>query len=300
MAPVPRPVPGGVLRRLVLLGLLVAVAPVFAPNPAFAKDGGAPAKPPKVDHFHDLYEVHLGGLHVADFALDFTDRKRSFEARLVLESRGLFESLKELRALAQGGGTWSSAKAPLKAARPEGYLRVYRQSDKSGTMEVRYTLGRPPEGFHNGKEDPRVPPELRWGALDPLTTLAVGRRLLRAAKPGDRVLLPVFDGKLRYDFQADVGDSETITVNDMRIRTIPVTLEPIPISGFSEKHARSWEGKTMTLHFTDNGAFRPVKFILNSALGGFVVTYLGTCGETETPCPAPQEKYLEANNHSDE
>ncbi|MCF8481523.1 MAG: DUF3108 domain-containing protein [Rhodospirillum sp.] len=266
--------------------------------------GAAPARAeetakPRQDHFHDLFTVHLGGLHVADFAVDFTDRGRSFDATLVLESRGLLESFRELRALAQGSGRFTDATAPLKSLQPEGYLRVYRETDKAGVKEVRYTLGRPPEGYNNGEEDPRVPPDLRWGALDPFATFALARRILRTAKPGDRVVLPVFDGKLRYDFQADMGDTQTILVSDVPTRTVPVTLEPIPLSGFSEKHARSWQGKSMVLHFSADGTFTPLKFILNNALGGFVITRVGPCEGAEAPCPIPLPKYLSANNQTD-
>jgi hypothetical protein len=236
---------------------------------------------------------------MVDFAVDFTDRGRSFDGRLVLESRGLLDTFRELRAMAQGSGRFTDAPSPMQSIQPEGYLRVYRETGKAGIKEVRYTLGLPPEGYNNGKEDPRVPPELRWGALDPFATFALARRILRTAKSGERVALPVFDGKLRYDFQADVGDSTTIQIDGTATKTIPVTLEPIPISGFSEKHARSWKGKTMTLHFSADGQFTPIKFLLNSALGGFVITRVGPCDAPEITCPTPLPKYLAANNQPD-
>ncbi len=254
---------------------------------------------PHRDHFHDLFTAHLGGLHMADFSVNFTDRGSSFDAKLVLESRGLLETFRELRAMAQGSGRFTDALSPMKSIHPEGYLRVYRETGKAGIKEVRYSLGHPPEGYNNGKEDPRVPPELRWGALDPFATFALARRILRTAKSGERVILPVFDGKLRYDFQADVGDSTTIQVNDAPIKTIPVTLEPLPISGFSKRHARSWEGKTITLHFSADGMLTPIKLILNSALGGFIITRVGPCDSPQITCPIPLSKYLSANNHLD-
>lgn len=290
------------------LALILALAGVLvlalAPSGSARAEDPAPVAP---EAFAALYSGFLGGLPLVDIAVSFTDGPQGYRGRLVVESRGLLETLSRLRALVEAEGAWApgdSLSAPLAAARPRGFSRVYTKRGKAGTLAITFKApatpdGAPPgaaplaRGFRNGKEDARVPPALRRGVLDPLSAFAVGRRLIRTAKAGDSLTLPLFDGKVRFDVVARIGTETTTLIDRRRVAVVPVALAIRPISGFSDRHRESWESLAPLLFFSTDGRWIPLKLEVAGNLGAFVATHRGACDALArtVSCPEPQARY---------
>ncbi|GEO81635.1 hypothetical protein ROR02_17660 [Pararhodospirillum oryzae] len=277
----------------------LATPPARSHESLAAVSAPAPSPPPATESgqaiFRTGYTAYLGGFPFVDFTLDFRDDAGTYAADLVLESRGLLERIRQLRALATVRGVWDEAllaRDPLAALRPEGYSRLYRLRDKAGQRDVRYDAADGlPQGYNNNKEETRVSPEGRRHAFDPLSLLAAGRRLMTRLGPGDSVRLPVFDGRLRYDLVAQVGEPAPLTLGEESVPSLPVHLRVEPVEGFSKRHRRSWEGREIDLWFSADGRLEPLKVVADTGLGSFVASRRAACAEASPPCPVPLAAY---------
>ena len=104
---------------------------------------------------------------------------------------------------------------------------------------------------------PPVPPELCKQTLDPLSALAVLGRSVMAKTAGgqpDHLLLPVYDGRQRYDVRADIKGPQMTTVHDRAFSGIAVELTFFPLAGFREDSRESWDNARFNVLINpDNG-----------------------------------------------
>lgn len=273
----------GVIFAMMLAGV--------ASSAASSAWGQSPSRAPS---FTESYNAYVGGFHAFDFSLHLEDDATGYRADLVLEARGLLKRLKDLKAWVTAKGVWLDVRRigvePLASVRPESYVQRYWRADKPGLREVRYDAEtRLAHGYRNGKEETKVPEGLRRGVLDPLATLVIGRRLLAEIKPGETRSLPVFDGRLRYDFKATVEEPRTLTIGEARVRVLPIRMQPIPRAGFSDEQLRNWQGRVVQLYFSDDEKRVPLKAVVETAFGAFVATRQGSCDEVV--CLQPLKDY---------
>ncbi|WP_299440593.1 DUF3108 domain-containing protein [uncultured Rhodospira sp.] len=266
-----------------LMAALVAVAP---PAPASA---AAPREQ------HLLYQARFLGLPVGDVAVRIVETADRYQVTLNARATGLFWAFRGIRAHRAANGRITEDGS----LEPAAYRRAYREWDKQG--EVRVAYDRPdgiPKGFKNGEPVDRMEPDLRAGTLDPLSALmSVRRRVATLSDQGSadpaEMVVPVFDGKLRYDAHIRVAPPETITAAGQPWRARVVTVRFEPLGGFSENHAAEWREGGLRIAVTDHDLAIPLRIEVDQGWGLFDLVYVGRCGVVETPCPDNEVDPLE-------
>jgi hypothetical protein len=259
--------------------MLALAAGVLAPTSAMASQGAGLSL---------MYEARFLGLPVGDVAIHLNHDQDRYAVTVNGRATGLFWTLKGIRVhRAASGLITSDGEAP----RPERYRRAYLEWEKQGETVIDFdTADGVPQVTRNGNPEDRVPAELRAGSLDPLSAmLGLRRQVIEAAASGSTdardMVLPVLEGKLRYDVKAHLSSPTRMEAGGQpwRVRTATVTFDPK--AGFSEKHAAEYREGGISVSFTDHENAIPVLFDLDQGWGSFQLVYVGRCGQQGRVCP---------------
>ena len=210
------------------------------------------------------YDLFWGGLHLAEVSLSDQQRTVGYHLRLRSTTHGMFADLSGLMISAESWGQRTDAASMA----PNRFEVDTRDDDGENRLAVEYSpdivarvvldLTTGNDG-RNDDEPPRppVPPELRRQTLDPLSAPAVlGRSVIAKAAGGqtDHLLLPIYDGRQRYDVRADIKGPQTTTVHDRALSGIAVELTFLPMAGFHEDSRVSWDNARFNVLINpDNG-----------------------------------------------
>jgi hypothetical protein len=204
--------------------VLAAAAVVTASSPALAET------PPV--RLSACYQIAWGGIGFADLRLSVTSGT-AFTAETAIETYGLvdlfgpfhFDATSRGR-LAGPGMALPGQYVSLDGHKPDKRRRTVLSFDpESGAVAEELT---PPRGRV------RVEPALRTGAVDPLTALLQARGAIRRSLDGGpaTVILPIYDGSKRYDFELDILGRVALAAGQPAIRA---TARVRPIAGFRER-----------------------------------------------------------------
>jgi len=216
----PRPA----ISRLAAVALLMA-APTAA-EPADAKPTDATLEA----------EMRFMGMSVGTVELEIASEGERQAQRLAMATTGLVERLTgfrgELKSESRNGG---DRPAPLAF---DSFTRTDRATRQ---VEIRYDDdGRVVDlaTFKRDKrQDSEVPEALRHDTVDPLTALSVVRGWLHGVRddvPASTVV-PVFDGRRRYDLVVDYVDRRVATFASGPTPVLEARLETRAIAGFDEE-----------------------------------------------------------------
>ncbi|SDD71026.1 Protein of unknown function [Rhodospira trueperi] len=242
-----------------------------------------------------MYAARFLGLPVGDVAVRLQETEGRYRVTVNGRATGLFWALRGIRAHREASGRIGDDGA----LEPTAYRRAYREWEKTGETRVAYDQPDGiPQGYKNGEPVDRMESELRAGTLDPLSALVTARRRVAAlADLGDdnpaEMVVPVYDGKLRYDARVHIGAPETVTTAGQPWRAREVTVRFDPLGGFSDKHAAEWREGGLRIAVTDHGLAIPLRLDVDQGWGLFDLVYVGRCGAVETPCPGNEVDPLE-------
>nr|WP_184434652.1 DUF3108 domain-containing protein [Roseospira goensis] len=275
-----------VSRRLVrvtaLLATLLTAAVGIVAAPALAAEDR-----------HLLYEARFLGLPVGDVAVRLNATETHYRIAVNGRATGLLWTLRGLRVHRSAHGR----RAADGRLRPDGYRDAWQGWDDGGETVVRYhpAAGLPapvPRAVKNGRPVRRMPDAARAGALDPLSALqTVRQRVAEAAAAGipdpQQMVVPIYDGKLRYDARVELAPPQTVVVAGQPWRARVATVGLVPRAGFSDRHAAEWRGGGLRLTIMDHVKAIPLRLEVDQGWGAFALEYLGPCAAGAATCPAP-------------
>lgn len=178
-----------------------------------------------------MYEIHIGGLFMGTLRVHTSIGGGAYHLRSDLRTAGLVGWLTGFTSLAVSDGVLAADGPRPSAHRADNQWR----GDKRWS-EQRYRAGLPAVGtlFPSQSDDERkpVPPEQTIGTVDPLTA---GLALSAVAGSGtaEPRIIPVFDGRRRYDLIATPEAAETITAPAYAGLAQVVDVSMRRIAGFS-------------------------------------------------------------------
>ncbi|MDX2221926.1 MAG: DUF3108 domain-containing protein [Rhodospirillaceae bacterium] len=252
-----------------------------------------------------LYDIMLGGLHVGDTVVTFSQTPDRYQSTLEMRSRGMLQWFQNFRAAVTSEGalvTGGPAITPLPAV----YRREWAAPEMAAYMTMTFdpTTGlttseermfNPATGETLRVEDmpwnsrrrpiPQVPEELRRGALDPVAAFVGARTQILASKSRE-VRMPIYDGRRRYDIVSTVGNPRVFTIRDMPRELVPVVSRVEPVFGFepdAEDRMRESEGRIL---FSNDDRFVPVQVILGNDMFSSVMNLVAECNVDPQPCDA--------------
>ena len=158
------------------------------------------------------YDMFVSAVRVADIDLDIAPHDGLTRVSMRMRSQGLVTLLggkneTVMESYVAGGD--------LASIRPVQFEVRYNKPDRTRQVVLRYaedsSLAKV-EVWHNGKQrESRVPEALRQGTVDPLTAFLRLQAWLQAAdRQGNRLTIPVFEGRKRTDLTAALDDGADV------------------------------------------------------------------------------------------
>ncbi len=142
-----------------------------------------------------VYDAHAGGFHVGTVTVRVARDGADYRMRSLIETTGLIGYVTEFRSRAETTGALVDGRPRPEAHRVDNVWRG-RERRVRGTYPAagppRFAVE--PEAAADDREP--VPPALAAGSVDPLTA---GLALALASEDGEGRVVPVFDGRRRYD-----------------------------------------------------------------------------------------------------
>ena len=209
-------------------------------------------------HVSACYEIAWGGVDFADLSLTVT-ADRGFRAKTLIKTFGLVDLFGAFHYDATSDGRLVETDMPLPGRyvvldgeRPDKLERIALDFDPaSGAVAEQVT---PP------RQHVRVEPDLRTGAVDPLTALLQARGAIRRSLAGgpSTVLVPIYDGSKRYDMEVVVLDRVRRRFGGTDWPLIRASARLRPIAGFKPRqldHVRD----PAEIYLSDDAYLLPVR-----------------------------------------
>lgn len=219
-----------------------------------------------------------GGLHAADIYFASRRDGGDYGGELDIRSRGALEALSGLHMEASGRGrVTSSGLAP----------QHYDQHTESRRLErvVQVDLGaggtahivRDQDIRRDEPDDdppPPVPADLLKDVLDPVTAiLTLGRRGVAGEK---NYVVPVYDGRRRYDLAVGVTGPGRHDIDGRGYDTLDLKVVVKPRGGFTDKQLGVWRDALFTVYAAPSDGL-PLKIDTDSFVAGLVISIQATC-----------------------
>lgn len=183
------------------------------------------------------YDVFWGGFRAAEARLV----SAGGDAQLAVRATGLVDSLSAFALEAEAHP--ERFRTHSRSKRMESLLAV----DYHGTPRTVIDEIRRAEPEDEDEPRPPVPEQLKAGTFDPLTALTTACRRALTARAGERFVLPVYDGRNRYDVVVAVSGTGSADVAGRRVVGPRATVEFHPVAGFRKKSQEMWTGATFTV-----------------------------------------------------
>ena len=262
------------------IGLVVLAAVVLG-----WRDARADPWPPT----RALYEVHWGGILVADFVFSADGVNGDYRHQFRLRSLGPLELFLKLRLQATSQGAIPREQRHLA---PRRYDVAYVSTRRLGTISIAFD-GRtgqadsalwadPPWDREDLAVEP-VPANLRCNVLDPLAAFAESiRQTRRHLRDGgeDEFSIRVFDGRRRYDVRGTVLGREQRDIRGTVRDLYRLSLEIQPVAGFADRYRENWEGRTFEVLLSADDRLLPVQIV-----GGVLGLYINLAALCDQPAP---------------
>ena len=239
-----------------------------------------------------LYQVHWGGIHIADFIFSVDGVNGDYRHQFRLQSHGPLEWLFKLRLSATSQGAIPRTQRHLA---PRRYDVAYDSTRRLGRISIAFdgrtgqadsTLFADPPWDREDLAMEPVPANLRRNVLDPLAAFAESirqtRRHLRDGG-GDEFSIRVFDGRRRYDVKGVVRGREQHDIRGTVQEIYRLSLEIQPVAGFADRHRENWEGRVFEVLLTADERLMPIQ-IVGGDLGPYI--NLSALCDQPTACEA--------------
>jgi hypothetical protein len=230
-----------------------------------------------------LYSAYWAGLPAAHIRLTLRDGGPGYRDQIEISTEGLPHLFTRFRATATAEGSLASDRP----AEPVRYLANYdlrkRRDSRVSIQFVRRIGGVIAErGPDDTGHKPPLAERFRSDAVDPLSALERIREALRAARPGARFTIPVYDGARRFDVVGRLVPKQEASNGVLRAE---LTLRPI--AGFKGETSEDGDPddapRKVELTVTDDARRLPLSITVPVFFMPLVVQFDRLCAAPD-PC----------------
>jgi hypothetical protein len=214
------------------------------------------------------YAASVWRIPVGRIALNADLSPDRYAARAVSEAAGLAALFTDIRIISEVEGAIANGRA-----RPERYAHDEFNGDKHRRIEMgfegRVARSTAAPDFSNWGEPPASAAD-RTGAIDPMTAVVMLAQAMTGEEPCSGVL-PVFDGRLRYDLALQARGREPVRTRAFRGETLVCDAYYRPISGYTDEQrpdpSELRHPLTLWLTELEGGRLLPVKVRTRAGFG---------------------------------
>jgi hypothetical protein len=230
-----------------------------------------------------VYTAYWAGLPAAQIRLTLRNGGPQYRDQIEISTEGLPYLFTRFRATATAEGRL----AANRPAEPLHYLAAYdlrKRRDRRVSMQfVRRSDGTIAErGSDDTSRKPPLAETLRNNAVDPLSALERIREALRAATPGGRFTVPVYDGARRFDIVGRMLPRSNAPAGVLRAE-----LALRPIAGFKGETSEDGDPddapRKVELTVTDDAKMVPLSITVPVFFMPLVVQFQRLCAASD-PC----------------
>ncbi len=241
-----------------------------------------------------LMQAWWGGLKGADIQFTVDEENGGWQGRFLVHGAGIVRWMTKLEADAGGHGQLGPV-----GALPDSYFQHVISNKSDRTVELAFR-GEPPIGarlsdretyIDPGKEarDPENVPDLpevqRRDTMDPIAAIiSLGQR---AAKRDKHFILPIYDGRRRFDLDVTVTGPSHHGLLKRQTDTIDAVAIVHPVAGFNPYHRKWWDNAKFDVYL-DPKTGLPLQISSSSFLAAVVLTAKAVC-PGQTTCAVPQD-----------
>ncbi|MGJ3232021.1 MAG: DUF3108 domain-containing protein [Oceanicaulis sp.] len=247
------------------MAVFAALAAVLMAAAAAGEESVARSAPLEIEAD---YRASVWRIPVGRIALDAALGEQAYEARAVSEAAGLAALFSDVRIVSQVEGAIRDGRAePVRYAHDEFTGDKHRRIDMSFEDRTARAVATPD---FSDWGDPPADEADRAGAIDPMTAVLMLAQAMTGEEPCSGVL-PVFDGRLRYDLALRARGREPVSTRAFRGEALVCDAFYRPISGYTEEQRPDPSDlrHPLTLWLTEleDGRLLPVKVRTRAGFG---------------------------------
>jgi hypothetical protein len=231
------------------------------------------------------YTATWAGLPAAEIHLRLDEGNSDFRSQIDIRTEGVPRWFTRFKAhgISEGAVAADGLAAPR---RYDAYYDLRSRKDKRISMHF-LPDGIAERGAEDSTEKPQIAIVNRTGVVDPLTALNRMREAIRtgAAQRGN-VVIPVYDGKRRFDVAERGLTHETVTVAGVAQRVFHLRLVLLAVAGFKDNDPEGTPDsgpRAMDVLFSDDGNIVPLRMEVQVGWFTMAVNLAQHC-VAEAPC----------------
>ncbi len=213
------------------------------------------------------YEGYWGGLHAGTISLDLEDNGENYSSSIDMQSQGLFKFITGFKARFAASGKTNGQNVPQTLL----YESSYKTSSKERARSWEWDKDGSRAVILKSEAADRVTEKDREDVIDPLTALlSIGPLLMD--QQGDKVRLPVYDGKYRYDAIGKMQGPMQRTIGRQKQDVIHVKFLVDPVAGIKKRKLQAWRDMDIDLYLSPQIPYLPIQIVANSNAVALVIT----------------------------
>jgi hypothetical protein len=230
------------------------------------------------------FEAWWGGLDAAEIAFVADQQGNQYHGHLSIRTHGLTHWMTGLTVEADSWGTVAAGEYL-----PGNYSQWSTSKEKGRRVDIRFDratgvgeevldqesrLDGTPLPPDPGKDEPAVPEDMRRHVLDPVVALLeMGRRSLAGERS---FVLPVYDGRRRYDVAVAVIGPGRHDIGGTSYETLDLQATMRPLFGFKQRYYDFWKDAGFEV-FVGRDVALPVKVATTGFSAGTVIGLHQVC-----------------------
>jgi len=252
---------------------------LIAPGAGFAAEPVIPFT------FHGLYEVNLGNIRFAKMGLEIEQQSDYYKVKGDIKVTGIVKMFTQHSSHTTVDGSGDNFNYPARA-----YETRYRTKKKHKYVKLIYESNtvktevlEPPE---NPAKRPVVPNTLKKNSYDPLSfILKMRMEIISALKSNKKDFsLNVYDGRRLTKANFNIIGRKAIRLDGKKTDVVIATVKRELTAGFTESEREDYSAyePVITIYFSDDARFIPLKFETSFWLGTLSATLIKECRTGES------------------
>ena len=225
------------------------------------------------------YKAYWGGVYAGDLRWYFQIKQNRYESNFNMQTKGLLDSFYRLHSDGQSRGTL------IKNTPQVGnytMTNITRKKQRQNGWSVD-TKNKAVIVNLNPADDNRVPKTMLQNTVDPLAAILQLRQTIKLSRaqnmldPLHDLILPVYDGRRRFDVMVTAVRESVETISKKPTKTIVIDINIKPLAGIKNEDLDAWNNTKISLFFSDDGFYIPVKVDAKTPSAAAVIVLGGGC-----------------------
>ena len=262
-------------------------------------------------HEHLAYNIKVGGVHIADFVVNYYDNGLQYKTSMRVSPHGLANLLGDIIFKVNSEGNILTEKG-YPVHKPSQYHRIWANESFMSEQTIIYSKdGRIPKAnetiadlsqnkniqYHElpwvakrQKRDVQIPTSsILINSVDPITAFFRARSYLLDNNESN-FTIKVFDGRRRFNITSEIQEQRVFWINRKDTILQPVVSTIVPIQGYDKKTQEILSEVSLLVLFSTDGSFIPIQSIIQTPSVAGVINLVADCKTNTKVCTSIEKE----------